>query len=420
MVQHTLAKDILNKIIKEQIPFSLALKSVFKQNNTTKEDKAIVSAIVGCVLRHYLVMSKIVSITYSELEIDGIICMLIALSNALFIKKLNQEECNKAASIYLKEGELAVDAFISPYANERKLVPSGIEIGSYEFLSYRYNTPVNIVKMWHKQFGHISANKILRANSRPGPMVVRINNTLISDDAFFEQFSDFERIDGIGGVALYNGEVKFKLTPVKEKRLAAPLSLAFKEMFDESDLDLLRGLAIYSEYSNDVFVELFSRFQTLNNVDYVGNNIGTCNNVRNFLAKNNVAKGVNIYEANASSIITCLSKPVHTFLVMPDNSHLNLLQLLPDYFLNFNIEKLDELTANQKAALNEASGQVEEGGFLLYLVDTLSKKESSAIVNDFLNEHQDFTLVREKQYFPYKKYGCSYYFAVLKKGKLDE
>ena len=104
---------------------------------------------------------------------------------------------------------------------------------------------------------------------------------------------------------------------------------------------------------------------------------------------------------------------------MPDSSRLNLLQVLPDYFLRFDIQKLDELIANQGKALQEASAQVEDGGYLVYLVDTISKKETMGIINEFLKVHPEFVLTREKLYFPYKKYGGSYYFAVLKKGAND-
>ena len=94
---------------------------------------------------------------------------------------------------------------------------------------------------------------------------------------------------------------------------------------------------------------------------------------------------------------------------------MNLLQVLPDYFLRFDIEKLDELIANQSKALNEASAQVEDNGYLLYLVDTISKKETTGVINSFLNDHKEFSLLKDKMYFPYKKYGGSYYFAILKK-----
>ena len=419
MAPHVLAKEILNRIINEDTPFSLALKQAFKKNNVSKEERGSVSAVVGCVLRHYLVMSHVINTQYPELDSQGLIAMMIALSNALFIKKLDQAECNKEADQYLKEDELKAEQFIAPYLEDKKLVPADIEVGSFEFLSYRYNTPVEIIKMWSKQFGRISAGKVLKFNSKPGPVVVRINNNLIEDEDFFNQYPEFERIEGVSGAALFKGEDKFKNTAVAEKALAVPLALAFKEMLDEGDVDPLRGLAVYAEYPNDLLVDFMSRKDNLSGVEYIAGNLSTCTSVKNFLNKN-ALKGINVYEAQASAIVTCISKPVHTFIVMPDSSRFNLLQLLPDYFLRFDFAKLDELIANQKLALKEASVQVEEDGYLLYLVDTLSKKESINIINEFLAENNNFSLVRDKLYFPYKKYGSSYYFAVLKKSQNND
>ena len=413
MAPHILAKDILQKIIVEKIPFSLALKQAFKHQNVEKPDRAIISAIVGCALRHYLVMERLANDTYPNLESEGFIALLVAFSNALFIKKLNQDECNALAQSFLKEDDVKIIDFLAPYQEGKKLVPEDIEVGSFEFLSYRYNTPLSVIKMWNKQFGHVTTSRILRANSKPAPTVLRINNALISDEDFFNQYADFEKCD-IPGIALYNGEGRFKNNEVSEKRLAAPLAVAYKELIDEGDFDLFRGVAIYSEYPNDLLGELSSRSKDLNGIEYVAGSYNAFINTKNYLNKLAI-KGVNVYEASSSSIITCISKPVHTFIVMPDSSRLNLLQVLPDYFLRFDIEKLDALLANQLASLKEASNQVEDGGYLLYLVDTISKKENSGVINEFLKEHQEFKLVKDKLYFPYKKYGGSYYFAVLKK-----
>ena len=419
MTPQVLARDILNRIINENTPFSLALKQAFKKNEVSREDKANISAMVGCVLRHYLVLSNVISKQYPALDSVGVIALMIAFSNALFIKKLDQEDCNKEAQQYLKEEDVKVQDFIEPYLAEKKLVPENIEVGSFEFLSYRYNTPVDIIKMWSKQFGHIAVSKALKANSKPAPVVLRIDNKKIEDEEFFNKYPEFERIEGVNGMALYKGEGKFKNHEVSEKALATPYALAFKEMLDEGDVDLLRGLAIYTEYPNDLLIDLLSRKESINGVEFIAGNLATASNARNFLNKNQV-RGVNVYEAQASAIITCLSKPVHTFVVMPDSSRFNLLQLLPDYFLRFDFNKLDELIANQKLALKEAAEQVEEDGYLLYLVDTLSKKESINIINEFLANNENFTLVRDKLYFPYKKYGGSYYFAALKKAKKND
>lgn len=419
MTPQVLARDILNRIINENTPFSLALKQAFKKNEVSREDKANISAMVGCVLRHYLVLSNVISKQYPNLDSVGVIALMIAFSNALFIKKLDQEDCNKEAQQYLKEEDVKVQDFIEPYLAEKKLVPENIEVGSFEFLSYRYNTPVDIIKMWSKQFGHIAVSKALKANSKPAPVVLRIDNKKIEDEDFFNKYPEFERIEGVNGMALFKGEGKFKNHEVSEKALATPYALAFKEMLDEGDVDLLRGLAIYTEYPNDLLIDLLSRKESISGVEFIAGNLATASNARNFLNKNQV-RGVNVYEAQASAIITCLSKPVHTFVVMPDSSRFNLLQLLPDYFLRFDFNKLDELIANQKLALKEAAEQVEEDGYLLYLVDTLSKKESINIINEFLANNENFTLVRDKLYFPYKKYGGSYYFAALKKAKKND
>lgn len=417
MAAHSLAKDILQKIIVEKIPFSLALKQTFKKGDISKEDRSVISAVVGCALRHFIVMERLIKDAYQDIESDGFAALLVAFSNALFIKKMNQDECNALAQSFLKENDQKVEEFIGPYLEGKKLVPEEIEVGSFEFLSYRYNTPLSVIKMWNKQFGQVTTSRILKANSKPSPVVLRVNNVRISDEDFFNQYPDFESTD-IPGIALYKGEGKFKNTEVFEKQLAYVLTPAFKEALDDGDVDLLRGFAVYAEYPNDLFVELSSRFNNINNVDFVAGSYSAFINTKNALAKSNI-NGVNVYEAGVSSIITCISKPVHTFLVMPESSRLNLLQVLPDYFLRFDIEKLDELIANQGKALQEASSQVEDGGYLLYLVDTISRKETMGLITDFLKNNENFSLVRDKQYFPYKKYGGSYYFAVLKKGAND-
>ena len=417
MAAHSLAKDILQKIIVEKTPFSLALKQAFKKGDISKEDRSVISAVVGCALRHFIVMERLIKDAYQDIESDGFAALLVAFSNALFIKKMNQDECNALAQSFLKEDDQKVEEFIGPYLEGKKLVPEEIEVGSFEFLSYRYNTPLSVIKMWNKQFGQVTTSRILKANSKPSPVVLRVNNVRISDEDFFNQYPDFESTD-IPGIALYKGEGKFKNTEVFEKQLAYVLTPAFKEALDDGDVDLLRGFAVYAEYPNDLFVELSSRFNNINNVDFVAGSYSAFINTKNALAKSNI-NGVNVYEARVSSIITCISKPVHTFLVMPESSRLNLLQVLPDYFLRFDIEKLDELIANQGKALQEASSQVEDGGYLLYLVDTISRKETMGLIADFLKNNENFSLVRDKQYFPYKKYGGSYYFAVLKKGAND-
>ena len=156
MAVHLLAKDILQKIIIEKTPFSLALKQAFKHGDVNKEDRSIASAVVGCSLRHYIVMERLIKDAYPELESEGVLALMVAFSNVLFIKKINQDECNALAQSFLKEEDEPFEQFLTPYLEGKKLVPEEIEVGSFEFLSYRYNTPLSVIKMWNKQFGQIT------------------------------------------------------------------------------------------------------------------------------------------------------------------------------------------------------------------------------------------------------------------------
>ena len=128
MATHILAKDILQKIIIENVPFSLALKQAFKNDSVSKEDKPVVSALVGCALRHYLVMERLIKNAYPDIESDGFVALLVAFSNALFIKKIDQDDCNALANSFLKEDEEKVEKFIAPYLDGKKLVPEEIEV----------------------------------------------------------------------------------------------------------------------------------------------------------------------------------------------------------------------------------------------------------------------------------------------------
>ena len=121
MANALLAKDILKKIIAENVPFSLALKQSFKHGNIAKEDKSVVSAVVGCALRHYIVMERLLKDAYPEIESEGLCALLVAFSNALFIKKLAQDECDALVKNFLKEEDTSFSDFVSPYLEEKKL-----------------------------------------------------------------------------------------------------------------------------------------------------------------------------------------------------------------------------------------------------------------------------------------------------------
>ena len=76
---------------------------------------------------------------------------------------------------------------------------------------------------------------------------------------------------------------------------------------------------------------------------------------------------------------------------------------------------LDEIIAEEAGTLENASQLVELDGTLVYMIPTISKKESSTLIGNFLYKHPEFELVEEKQFFPFEAFDSCLYYARLKK-----
>ncbi len=192
------------------------------------------------------------------------------------------------------------------------------------------------------------------------------------------------------------------------------MKLATKDVLDKLDLDPLKGIAIFSEVPNNMHFELFDRFNDNLHLDLVINHSNFYYEVRKYV-KEKALDHVYVYEASESSLITCLSKKVHTFICLPKNTMFDYFRSAPDYFLRVKQDELDAIIAHEYSSLEESSKFVELDGELIYMIPSLNRKESNSLIAKFLLEHQDFALIEEKQYFPFDSYDSCLYFARLKK-----
>ena len=122
-----------------------------------------------------------------------------------------------------------------------------------------------------------------------------------------------------------------------------------------------------------------------------------------------------IYESNYQGLITCISKKANVFICLPKSSIFDLLRSTPDYFLRIKQEQLDQLIVDQLNCLEECSKFVEDDGELVYMIPTLSRKESNSLIANFLVKHQEFSLIEEHQFFPFESFDSCMYYARLKK-----
>lgn len=405
------SKSILLKLVNEDVPFALALKSTFKKNDVDSLTKSNIAALLGCELRHHYIFDNLIKRFFEDVDFEKTVYLRFALANRLFLKRFPDIELMKLAKQDLDP--VKVNELISFVDSTDEIIPSELDKASPEFLSLRYNTPAWVIRMWQKQYGKGVVFKTLKVNYRQSVPSIRVNESKINIDDFLAKHPDFSKAP-IDNMIIYQGRGSPKgLLEFTSGNLFF-MKMATKYVLDLLDLDVLKGIAIYSEVANNMHLELLTRFKGETKADLIINNSGHYFEVKKYLS-NLDNHHIFLYEAEYTSLLTCLSKKVHTFICLPKSTAFDLLRSTPDYFLRIKQEKLDELIANESAVLLECSKYVEDGGELVYMIPTLSRKESNNIIAKFLVDNKDFELVEERQFFPFEVYDSCLYFARLKK-----
>ena len=406
-----ISKSILLKLVNEDVPFAVALKSTFKKNNVDSLTKSNVAALVGCELRHHYIFDNLIHRFFEDAEFEKTVYLRFALANGLFLKRFPEKDI-----IALAESDLDKETIYKLYdfvKSTNEIIPNELDKASPEYLSLRYNTPAWVIRMWQKQYGKGCVFKTLKVNYRQSIPSIRVNEKNIDVDDFLAKHPDFSKAP-VDNMIIYQGRGSPKGLPEFESGDLYFMKMATKYILDSLDLDILKGIAIYSEVPNNIYLDLLTRFGIDTKADIVINNTSCY-----FETKRNLEKikehHIFLYEAEYTSLLTCLSKKVHTMICLPKSTTFDLLRSTPDYFLRIKQEKLDEIILNETNVLLECSKYVENGGELVYMVPTLSRKESDSVIAKFLVDNKDFELVEERQFFPFEVYDSCLYSARLKK-----
>ena len=405
------AQHALLSVLNDGLSFQIAINQTLKQEKKKidRDFKGTVSALVGCSLRHFYIFEKLIKDYFEDIDNNDISLLMIALSNKLFVKKIDEAEMEEYV-----EKECSYEQtkdFLDENSDVRKLIPESIPSDSKTYVQLRYNIPLWIVHMWAKNNGPVLSKRLYFSFGQNPSRLVRINTQKISSEAFFEKYQDFQKVEE-DNLALNSNKENIKANPAIRNMDAFNMPCAYTYMCKDLDLDPIRGIALFAECDNHLLDELYLLLGPNFQFEYI------CGDQKTYFSMNEKVKRYGLTNAalfETKSIITCISKPVHTFFVCPKNSHLAALKEYPDYFLNIKQEDLDTFIAEESKALEEAAPLVESGGDLIYFVPTICKNESSTIIHKFLEKHKEYRLMEQKQLFPFDKYKSFLYFAILRK-----
>ncbi len=405
-LSHSCLMDILYK----ETPFKLAIENICNKNTIFRDDRKNLTNIVGCSLRHFYIFDNLISRLEVELSNEQKVILHIYLSNRLFVPLISSKEMETALEQY-QISKKSIDTLDNLTEDKTKIIPPEYSNNSIEYLHYRFNVPTWVLKMWMKHFKGYTY-KIVKSINKPSNHYMIKNTSKINDDELNKN-NDFvpSFAEGLYQYQGNIGPVRHSLVRGGKMALITP---AEHYLYSKLDLDLLRKIAIYSEVQNNIHLQLEAMLSNNLSCDIIAGSSEAYYSTKKDLEAHALNK-VNLYQANHSSIITCLSEKVHTFFVLPKNTNFAELRKSPDYFNRIKQEELDGYIANQKLALHDASEFIEEGGQLVYAVSTMNKKETLQILDDFIKNHPDFVLVEQKQFLPFDKYNSTYYFAIFRK-----
>ena len=92
---------------------------------------------------------------------------------------------------------------------------------------------------------------------------------------------------------------------------------------------------------------------------------------------------------------------------------------LPEAVNEWSPQNVEICAARQKEILDNAATMLKAGGTIVYSTCTFSKEENEDVIEYFLNEHPDFTVVKMERFWPHKQDGEGHFVAKLvRRGEL--
>ena len=411
MLELCIAKDVLSEILYENKTFKHALHAKCFSNNEYKKYKTIVSALVGCELRHHFLIKKVLSKLGVDLTSEERIVLSLAITNNHFLKRLPQKDVNE----YLKGVFHEKYPLIVHVLDEKLSLFDYVEIEhrSIEFLSLKFNLPKWLLKNFIKEIGLSKTYRIAQTLSKP------LNQTYRANPYNEKAKSILDNSKKILGQERYPSiyEVPRKLLrehPELNGEHLFRIDYHIKELIDEYQNELVGEVSVYAEQDDSLVLELLARSKNKLGVNVVCPNYEERTNlVRSVRLQK--AKNIYVFKANdVTSMKTGISRKQELFYCFPESSSYSFINVYPDYIVRFRSNIIDGFVNKQKDALEKCSNFVCDGGSLIYLVDTMDYRETKEVTQCFLSSHPEFSLVKEKQMIPEKNHGSFLYYAILK------
>lgn len=414
---------VLKTILKENEFFTIALK---KNSNSIKKDEIVsVSSLCGLFLRNYYFIRVLAANVFNTTDVEPMIYIGLAYVNNSYKKIVDTNEtlkflANKLALYEIKVTDEVKETFNKVLVTKKdylkevfsnKLAKGDSQKTGFKYLSARNNLPEWVVKTLVKQYGRDLSIKTINAMTKMPKQFGYINSLLVKE-VTDDLKKDFKVIDG--NFMEYTLTSSIRKNGYVRNGDILPLQVAEYEFLKSLPAINNGFIAYYFEEKEALYSMISNRYLPTNKVSLL---TPSQKNNSELFTKINPSKPANldIYNSDESGIISHLSEKQDLVVFMPKSSNLELLRRTPEYGILFDTNNLDGIIENELNGLSDITQYVKDGGYLAYAVSTFNIKETIILVKNFLSKHPEYTLEKEKIYFPFEKENSVFYFAIFKR-----
>lgn len=412
------ATTIIGKIIEKDIPLAKAAKEHFALHYYTREDRKIIKALVVSTLKHRYVLGRIVLDNFPSIKMSDKRIIIVGLANTIFVKGISDDETMEQITSLISNDNISyhlLERILHQHFDVNNLVPSYVIPNSIEYFHLRYNIPVWLIEMWGKHYGKVLLPRLVGAISKKYVPTLRVNKAKISRKELLSKYpATYENGFSETTVRYLGTRAVSKVDAVKKGELI-PISESLNHVANKLSLKGRDEILVMADAHSPFVLALDEKMSSKNRVLYALSTYDEVVEARKAIEACGFGR-FEIVESPLSLLVTHVSHPHDLVVVLPPSSNFQSIAYTPDFFTHFTADKLDKILKTQQDYLEECSSYVEEGGQLLYLVETGNNKEGTLQIKYFLESHKEFSLVEERQMLPIDKRGGFCYFALLKKG----
>jgi 16S rRNA (cytosine967-C5)-methyltransferase len=405
------AFEILYDVLKDNAYSNIAIDKALK--GVDNQDKAFISSLVYGVIERKLTLDYLIDKYLNGKTKPKVkIILYLGAYQLYFMDKVPSSACINESV------ELAKTVGVAYYKNLinavlHKIDDNRIDIDLIDDLSVKYSCPIHLINMWKKAYGEDNTIEILNSiNSKP-PVYAVPNTLYVDKDECLYELNNC----GIEGEIVGN---VVKITSAFDLSKCKPF------------IDGLFHIEDLSSYNCAVALDIKEGDTVLDICSAPGGKAFTIaemmNNTGNIYAFDLYEHRVNLIKQGADRLgIKNIKASVNDALEfnfdipMADKilcdvpcSGFGIVRRKPEIRYK-NLDSIKDLPDIQYNILTVSSKYLKKSGRIVYSTCTLNKRENEKVVEKFLTNNTDFTLLNDNTTFPSNDGGDGFYYAVMER-----